>query len=86
MPLSRLKTLYCIVAISIGSLLAFFGGWVGWFASVLILSCALPAWKMVIRSAAKSAIIGFRLSLANEATHHTKPIDQASEDHSLNQI
>ena len=80
MPLARLKTLYCIAAMAIGTLLAVLGGFVGWLAAVLILASALPAWKMVIRSAAKSAIIGFNLNLLNEATRHTKPTDPALED------
>lgn len=48
MSLARLKTLYCIAVMAVGTLLAFFGGVVGWLAAVLILSSALPAWRVVI--------------------------------------
>jgi len=38
MSLARLKSLYCIAVMAIGTLLAFFGDWIGWLAAVIILN------------------------------------------------
>lgn len=72
MSLARLKTLYCIAVMAVGTLLAFFGGVVGWLAAVLILSSALPAWRYVTDSAfdatlddAESVLLAERQRRAN---------------------
>lgn len=80
MSLRKLKTLYCLSVMAVGVILTAIGGMLGWLVAVIILSSALPAWKLVVRSASESAIIGFYRNLAGEATHRTVPIHQASED------
>ena len=59
MPLARLKTLYCIAAMAIGTLLAVLGGFVGWLAAVLILASALPAWRAVVGIVRSDTITAF---------------------------
>jgi membrane associated rhomboid family serine protease len=50
MSLRRIKTLYCLAVIAIGVLLAALGGWVGWLAAVLVLSGALPMFRVIGRA------------------------------------
>lgn len=77
MPLGRIKALYCIAVMAIGILLAFFGGVVGWLAAVLVLSSALPAWKMVIENAedrgADRALSVVQYQIRHQQTTSTTP-------------
>ena len=45
--LERYKTLYCVIVMAAGVILAARAGFIGWLAAVLILSFALPAWRAV---------------------------------------
>lgn len=47
MSLKRIKMLYCIAVIAIGVLLATTGGVLGWIAAVLVLSGALPMFRVI---------------------------------------
>jgi hypothetical protein len=51
MPLRRTKMLYCIIMIAIGVLLAANGSLIYWLTSVLVLSGALPGWRIITRAA-----------------------------------
>lgn len=80
MSLRKVKTLYCIAVMAIAIVLAVLGHWVGWVTAVVLLSGALPGWRLATRTAASSALIGFRQNLVNEATIRTQSTDPASED------
>lgn len=81
MSLRRIKTLYCLAVIAIGVLLAALGGWVGWLAAVLVLSGALPMFRVIGRAAAGSALTGAwdKLILLEDAPHNQSD-DQVCED------
>ena len=59
MSLARLKTLYCIAVMAAGIILAARAGFIGWLAAILILSCALPAWRMVVSAVRSNTITAF---------------------------
>lgn len=82
MSLVRLKTLYCIATMAISILLAFFGGWIGWLAAVLILASALPAWRMVIKAAGDTGarealtVIQYQLRRRSKSDDEDAPASQ----------
>lgn len=84
MSLARLKTLYCIAVMAVGTLLAFFGGVVGWLAAVIILSSALPAWRAVISIAgdtgAHEALTVFQHQLQDRRSTRDDEAAPASQD------
>lgn len=85
--LERYKTLYCVIVMAAGVILAARAGFIGWLAAVLILSFALPAWRAVVEAA---QIVGARYGVQKgvrayrqylqQDHHQTSAIYQAYED------
>lgn len=86
MSLGQLKTLYCIAVMAIGTLLAFFGGIIGWLAAVLILTSALPAWRMVVGVIRSDTITAFEYRARLRAHSKERPATALQDpDHPGNQ-
>lgn len=76
MSLHRIRSLYCLMMISIAIILTWTGIFVCWIAAVALLAGALPMLKVLGRENALSALRG----LPPEVEHHNQSTDQSFGD------